>query len=64
MPESFLGRRLGDLTVTVGGRNLWTSTDYVGVDPEAVDDADSLTRHEYYQMPIPRVFTFSVRSSF
>lgn len=63
-PQSLLGGRLGNLAFTLGGRNLWTSTDYVGVDPEAVDDSDTLTRHEYYQMPIPRVFTLSVRSSF
>jgi outer membrane receptor protein involved in Fe transport len=64
VPENVLGGRLGNLAVTLGGRNLWTSTDYVGVDPEAVDDNDSLTRHEYYQMPVPRVFTLSVRTSF
>ncbi|MEX2570056.1 MAG: TonB-dependent receptor [Gemmatimonadota bacterium] len=64
VPANLLGGRMGDLTLSLGGRNLWTTSDYVGVDPEAVDDNDSLTRHEYYNMPIPRVFTFTVRSAF
>lgn len=65
LPEDFLGGRFGNVTLSVGGRNLWMiSTKYGGVDPEANDDADSLTRHEYYQMPVPKTFTFSIRTQF
>jgi TonB-dependent starch-binding outer membrane protein SusC len=64
LPEGFLGGRLGRMDLALGGRNLWTSTDYAGVDPEANENGDVLTRHEYYQMPIPRTFTFTVRTNF
>jgi len=53
-----------DVTVMLGGRNLWTHTNYVGLDPEITQGGDALTRFEYYQVPTPRTFTFSVRSSF
>ena len=53
-----------ELTVMLGGRNLWTHTNYVGLDPEITQGGDALIRFEYYQVPTPRTFTFSVRSSF
>ena len=41
-------------TISVAGRNLFTSTKYDGVDPEANDASDAgtgLGRREYYQLP-------------
>src|SRR5687767_3285039 len=52
-------------SVTVAGRNLWTSTDYSGLDPESADLSDNtFARREYYQLPAMRTFTTSVRLSF
>jgi hypothetical protein len=52
-------------SVTVAGRNLWTSTDYSGLDPESADLSDNtFSRREYYQLPAMRTFTTSVRLSF
>lgn len=51
-------------TVMLGGRNLWTHTNYIGLDPEISEHGDAFTRFEYYQVPVPRSFTFSVRNSF
>jgi TonB-linked SusC/RagA family outer membrane protein len=71
VPQSFLnwGR---SATVTLGARNLLTITDYTGTDPEVQDFADAtgnvagggeFGRRDYYQIPNPRTFTFSVRVS-
>jgi hypothetical protein len=50
---------------TVSGRNLFTSTDYSGLDPESADLADNtFARREYYQLPALRSFLASVRLSF
>jgi hypothetical protein len=49
------------------GRNLWKSTKYNGLDPELRDASDagaSLSRREYYVMPVPKQFMFSVRATF
>jgi TonB-linked SusC/RagA family outer membrane protein len=52
-------------SVTVAGRNLWTTTDYSGLDPESADLSDNtFARREYYQLPAMRTFTTSVRLSF
>ncbi|HEU5186292.1 MAG TPA: hypothetical protein VFU01_17085, partial [Gemmatimonadaceae bacterium] len=64
LPSRWLrGARSG--SITVAGRNLWTSTDYSGLDPESADLADdTFARREYYQLPALRSFTTSVRLSF
>jgi TonB-dependent starch-binding outer membrane protein SusC len=50
---------------TVSGRNLYTSTDYSGLDPESADLADNtFSRREYYQLPALRSFLASLRLSF
>ena len=52
-------------SITVAGRNLLTSTEYSGLDPESADLADdTFARREYYQLPALRSFTTSVRLSF
>jgi TonB-linked SusC/RagA family outer membrane protein len=50
---------------TIAGRNLWTSTDYSGLDPESADLADdTFARREYYQLPALRSFLASFRVTF
>lgn len=50
---------------TIAGRNLWTSTDYSGLDPESADQADdTFARREYYQLPAIRSFLASLRVTF
>jgi TonB-dependent starch-binding outer membrane protein SusC len=50
---------------TLAGRNLWTSTDYTGLDPESADLADdTFARREYYQLPAIRSFIASFRVTF
>jgi hypothetical protein len=64
LPSRWL-RGARSASVTVAGRNLWTSTDYSGLDPESADQQDnSFARREYYQLPAMRTFTTSVRLSF
>lgn len=57
--------RVRSASITLAGRNLWTSTDYSGLDPESADQQDdTFARREYYQLPALRTFTTSVRLSF
>ncbi|MDP9349030.1 MAG: TonB-dependent receptor, partial [Gemmatimonadota bacterium] len=50
---------------TLSGRNLFTSTDYDGLDPESSDRSDSaFGRREYYQLPSLRTVQASLRVSF
>jgi TonB-dependent SusC/RagA subfamily outer membrane receptor len=63
VPSQWL-RGMGDWYLSVGGRNLFTSTKYVGLDPEVTVGGETFARHEYYQTPIPRTFVLSVRSNF
>jgi TonB-dependent starch-binding outer membrane protein SusC len=64
LPSRWLPR-VRTASVTLAGRNLWTSTDYSGLDPESADLADNtFARREYYQLPSLRTFTTSVRLSF
>ncbi|MGH7483963.1 MAG: SusC/RagA family TonB-linked outer membrane protein [Longimicrobiales bacterium] len=61
-------------SVTLSAMNLWTSTDYTGTDPENEDFADRagsvftgggfFGRRDYYQVPAPRTFLISFRTSF
>ena len=63
LPRS-LTRGSGIWNLTLAGRNLLTRTDYVGLDPEVSQNGDGFTRWEYYQTPIPRSFSLSVRTTF
>ena len=64
MPTNWIpGARAASFTVS--GRNLFTSTDYSGLDPESADLADNtFSRREYYQLPALRSFLASIRLSF
>ena len=67
VPEQWLGSSISNLTLRLSARNLWTHTDYPGVDPEAVDSGslDSiLWRVEYYNLPPTRSFMFALQMGF
>ena len=51
--------------IGVAGKNLWTRTDYRGLDPEANDNGfgDS-TPNEYYNMAPPRIFILNFSVNF
>ncbi len=50
---------------TLSGRNLFTSTDYDGLDPESSDRRDDpFGRREYYQLPSSRTLLASLRVNF
>jgi TonB-linked SusC/RagA family outer membrane protein len=50
---------------TLAGRNLYTSTDYSGLDPESADQSDNtFARREYYQLPALRSFLATLRVTF
>ncbi len=51
-------------SLRLAGRNLWTSTDYSGVDPELDDYRTSLARRDYYVLPTYRSFLATLRVSF
>ena len=58
-------RGLGAASVTFAGRNLFSVTDYSGLDPESADLSDNtFARREYYQLPALRSFTLSLRTRF
>jgi hypothetical protein len=59
-----LARGHGKWNVTLSGRNLFTKTDYVGLDPEVSQNGDGFTRWEYYQTPVPRTFAVAIRTIF
>ena len=54
-------------SLTLAGRNLFTSTEYEGTDPEVRDARDqggNIGRRDYYNLPPVRTFTASLRVSF
>lgn len=56
-----------NVTLRLSGKNLFMITDFLGIDPEAVEngsDAGRVARRDYYDMPIPRTFLFSIRVDF
>ncbi len=63
VPQRFT-RNTGKWNVLLAGRNLFTITDYAGIEPEANDGGDSFSRNEYYQLPLPRTFVLSARNNF
>jgi TonB-linked SusC/RagA family outer membrane protein len=55
-------RGMQNATLTLSGRNLFYSSDYSGLDPEAADqDDDQFARREYYVLPQLRSFTVALR---
>jgi TonB-dependent starch-binding outer membrane protein SusC len=69
LPEAIPGRfGVNAATVTVAGRNLWRSTDYIGLEPEGMyrgDLSDSALRNQiFFDTPIPRQITVGVRAQF
>jgi outer membrane receptor protein involved in Fe transport len=67
VPQRYSLTRAGSTTLTVAGRNLFTWTNYDGVDPESSDQSDAgtgLGRREYYQLPPFRTFIATVRVTF
>jgi outer membrane receptor protein involved in Fe transport len=71
--------RLRSASVTAAGRNLFTSTDYQGTDPEVADGRDAASdsgsgplssntsrvgRRDYYNLPPLRSFVFTLRLGF
>lgn len=58
-------RGLQAASITLAGRNLFTATDYSGLDPESADQSDNtFARREYYQLPTLRQFSLSLRTTF
>jgi TonB-linked SusC/RagA family outer membrane protein len=63
LPEQLLvGARKA--SITLAGRNLLTSTDYDGIDPEVSELGQYLRRAEYYNLPPLRSIVASVRVTF
>ncbi|MEX2374390.1 MAG: TonB-dependent receptor [Dehalococcoidia bacterium] len=54
----------GQWTAALGARNLLLITDYVGLDPGLTQGGEGLSRHEYYQVPVPRSLTLTLRATF
>lgn len=75
LPESLIASFASRASVTLSGSNLFTWTDYTGLDPEVEDFADRAEggiydgngdygRREYYNLPSPRTFLLSFRVTF
>ncbi|MEZ4423134.1 MAG: SusC/RagA family TonB-linked outer membrane protein [Gemmatimonadota bacterium] len=75
LPSEWVSRWASRASVTLSGVNLIRWTDYSGVDPEVedfqdraeggiYDGATDYGRREYYQVPAPRTFLFSIRATF
>jgi len=67
VPDQYLPGRLQNASVRFQGRNLYTITDYPGLDPEAYEDGNrafALFRQEYYNLPPVRSFTVSLKTNF
>ncbi len=66
VPVEWLPSQFTAATLRLQGRNLFTFTDFEGVDPEAFEDgsAEVLFRQEYYNLPPIRSFNLSVHVNF
>lgn len=51
-------------SIQVAARNLWTVTDYTGVDPEVDNTPGTLARREYYNFPPYRTFQLTLRLNY
>jgi hypothetical protein len=68
LPEEWLPMGATGMTLRLQGRNLWTVTDYPGIDVESNEDGaagsfSNLAR-EYYNVPTPSVFLVSLTVNF
>ncbi len=67
LPAAYAGRfGMSDAVIYLGGRNLWTWTDYPGLDPEVNERGarDELTVNENNALPPPRMFFSGIRVTF
>ena len=66
IPDEWLPSTIRGATLRLQGRNLFTSTDFDGLDPEAFEDGsgENLFRQEYYNLPPYRTFLLSVKVDF
>lgn len=67
LPDSWLPKSIRNATIKAKGKNLWTFTDYPGLDPEAFEDGarDFVDyRQEYYNIPPLRTFIMSLNVGF
>jgi TonB-linked SusC/RagA family outer membrane protein len=64
IPPKFT-RGLRTASLSLAGRNLWTSTRYSGTDPEVADQStNTFSRRDYYVFPTYRTFQATVRIGF
>lgn len=63
IPQRLL-RGTRSASITVAGTNLFTSTDYDGIDPESNELGQFLRRAEYYNLPPTRTLLLSLRVGF
>lgn len=64
LPDNWLPGGVREINLRLQGRNLFTITDWPGLDPESFEDGDQLYRHEYYNMPTNRTFIFNASFEF
>ncbi len=66
LPEALLFGGIRSAVVRLQGKNIFTWTDFIGLDPEALEDGsgDVLYRQEYYNLPPARSFVLSMRVNF
>ena len=74
MPQQIAGRiGLSNASLTLAATNLYTWSDYSGGDPEVQDVSDqfnevgsagSFGRRDYYQIPPPKTFMITLRTTF
>ncbi|MEQ9568712.1 MAG: hypothetical protein RLN75_00860, partial [Longimicrobiales bacterium] len=68
VPDEWLPAGTSGLTLRMQGRNLWHTTDWPGIDPEGNSYGTGAgwywSTREYYNLPTPRVFTFSATVNF
>lgn len=67
LPDSWLLGGVRSANIKVQGKNLWTVTDYPGLDPEAFEDGarDFVDyRQEYYNIPPLRTFIMKLNVAF
>jgi TonB-linked SusC/RagA family outer membrane protein len=66
LPSTFVRRFGGSaMSLSLSGRNLWTSTKYMGVDPEGnIQGDDDFIRYDYMTIPATRRLVATLNVSF
>ncbi len=64
LPDGWLPSTVRNVTLRLQAKNLFTFTDWPGLDPEAFEDGDVLYRHSYYNIPPARSFSFVLNVGF